>query len=159
MRARQAGVKPVSGGPLTELQTPQRLADAWKNAVGLGWQIPAGEELGDIVWHNGGTGGHFAFVGFVPARKVGIIVLANASKEVDTLGDWLLIAALEPLLKTPASTRPVPSGEQILDSYIEATGGAKAHSQIRTMIIRHKGSIGGLPVTHEFYMGGRSRYY
>jgi D-alanyl-D-alanine-carboxypeptidase/D-alanyl-D-alanine-endopeptidase len=45
--------------------------------LALGWHILSTGK-GEIVWHNGGTGGFRVFVGFSPSTKVGIVVLSNA---------------------------------------------------------------------------------
>lgn len=58
--------------------------------IGLAWHIlmrPAGK----IVWHNGGTGGYRSFIGFDPARRIGVVVLCNNGTEnVDDVGLHLL---------------------------------------------------------------------
>ena len=43
---------------------------------GLGW-ARLQSEAGDIVWHNGGTGGFSTFLGFNVEKEVGIVLLAN----------------------------------------------------------------------------------
>ena len=43
-----------------------------------------------MLWHNGGTGGYRAFVGFVPAAGVGVVALANDQRSVDRAGLELL---------------------------------------------------------------------
>ena len=57
--------------------------------VGLGWHISKGGE-GDVIWHNGGTGGYRTFVGFVKETGKGVVVLTNSSKGADDLGMHLL---------------------------------------------------------------------
>ena len=39
-----------------------------KMKIGLGWHILAGS-TGEIIWHNGGTGGFRSFAGFNPAQN------------------------------------------------------------------------------------------
>ena len=54
------------------------------SAQGLGWihtQSPAGE----IIWHNGGTGGFSTFLGFNAEQEVGLVLLANVA-DVDVTG-------------------------------------------------------------------------
>lgn len=60
--------------------------------VGLGW-ITRSKADSHIVWHNGGTGGFFSFLGFDPARRVGVVVLSNAHHPVDDIGLHLLDAS------------------------------------------------------------------
>jgi D-alanyl-D-alanine-carboxypeptidase/D-alanyl-D-alanine-endopeptidase len=56
--------------------------------IGLGWLL---QRNGNIIWHNGGTGGYNSFAGFQPEKKIGVVVLANSSsKYVDLLGFKLL---------------------------------------------------------------------
>ncbi|WP_448114526.1 serine hydrolase [Mesorhizobium amorphae] len=59
--------------------------------MGLGWMIT---KVGDdeMIWHNGGTGGHRSFMGFLVKAKVGVIALSNTSTEigVDDIGRHLL---------------------------------------------------------------------
>jgi CubicO group peptidase (beta-lactamase class C family) len=73
-------------------------------SIGLNWLIAhAGADT--IVWHNGGTGGYRSFVGLVPSRKVGVVVLTNSGGAgADDIGMHLLNPDL-PLAPKPA---PVP---------------------------------------------------
>ena len=52
---------------------------------GLGWWIDNLNGkilgLGDIVWHNGGTGGFSSYIGFCPKEKVGVVLLTNRFNE------------------------------------------------------------------------------
>lgn len=57
--------------------------------VGLGWHIANGED-GDVIWHNGGTGGYRAFAGFVKETGKGVVVLTNSTASVDDIGFHLL---------------------------------------------------------------------
>lgn len=60
--------------------------------VGLGWHISKGAE-GDIIWHNGGTGGYRTFAGFVLETGKGVVVLTNSDKGADDIGFHLLNSA------------------------------------------------------------------
>jgi hypothetical protein len=72
--------------------------------IGLNWLI-AHVGADTIVWHNGGTGGYRSFVGLVPSRKVGVVVLTNSGGAgADDIGMHLLNPDL-PLAPKPA---PVP---------------------------------------------------
>jgi CubicO group peptidase (beta-lactamase class C family) len=52
--------------------------------VGLGWLIDATGRC----WHNGGTGGYHAFVGFDPKTKRGVVILAStATALIDRLAE------------------------------------------------------------------------
>lgn len=53
--------------------------------IGLGWMsVPSAR--GDIIWHNGMTGGYASFMGFLADGSRGVVVLTNISKSVDALG-------------------------------------------------------------------------
>ncbi|MCX5743709.1 MAG: serine hydrolase [Proteobacteria bacterium] len=73
-------------GPLRramKLSQEPRLENPSSNE-GLGWQIDATGRY----WHNGGTGGFHAFVGFDPKTRRGVVILAStASSLVDRLAD------------------------------------------------------------------------
>ncbi|MGA2183808.1 MAG: serine hydrolase [Bryobacteraceae bacterium] len=45
---------------------------------------------GEIIWHNGGTGGYRSFVGFDPAAKKGVVILCNTFMDNDDLGLHIL---------------------------------------------------------------------
>jgi len=64
---------------------------AGQNKVGLGWLICSTEGR-DIAWHNGSTGGFRSFVGYDPEKRIGIVLLSNASTPigVDDIGLHLL---------------------------------------------------------------------
>ncbi len=64
--------------PAMEMTHKPRHDKAGGMKVGLGWHIKAGAE-GDVIWHNGGTGGYRAFAGFVKESGKGVVVLTNAN--------------------------------------------------------------------------------
>jgi len=159
MRAGQAAVEWVSGGTLTELHTPQRLTDGWDGAVGLGWHITPVPEMGDVIWHNGGTAGHFAFIGFVPEAKIGLIVLTNSDRPVDEVA-WTLLAITLDLLKGPATqAQDLPAADKILARYVEATGGATARQNVRNVVVRGKATIADMALEYEAYNAAPSKAY
>lgn len=57
-------------------------------SVGLAWHVTRAGPAEDavVLWHHGETGGMRGFIGFIPARGVGLVLLANASAGVDELG-------------------------------------------------------------------------
>jgi CubicO group peptidase (beta-lactamase class C family) len=89
LRAGHADVVPVSGGTLTELHSAQQLARDWTSALGLGWHLQHNGSQGDWVWHNGRLDGFASWVSFLPKFQVGVIVLTNCGRSVDSLGQWL----------------------------------------------------------------------
>ena len=58
-------------------------------SVGLGWHIMKGKN-GDVIWHNGGTGGYRAFAGFVKETGEGVVLLTNSTRSIDDIGFHLL---------------------------------------------------------------------
>ena len=69
-------------------QQPQRAAGA-QMKIGLGWHIAERHDA-KIVWHNGGTGGYHSFIGFNPATKRAVVLLANSAHSFDDIGFHLL---------------------------------------------------------------------
>lgn len=57
--------------------------------LGLGWHILPTDK-GDIIWHNGGTGGYATFAGFHKESGMGVVVLTNSTERVDDLGFHLI---------------------------------------------------------------------
>jgi len=51
----------------------------------LGWQSYKKYDT-DIAWHNGSTGGFWSFLGFDPAKKIGVVILCNTYLNIDDLG-------------------------------------------------------------------------
>jgi CubicO group peptidase (beta-lactamase class C family) len=109
LRGGQADVVPVAGGTLTELHSAQQLDRDWNSARGLGWHLQHNESQGDLVWHNGGLDGFASWVSFLPKFQVGVIVLTNCGRSVDSLGQWL---QKEARLRFGA-TRPVELDPQV----------------------------------------------
>ena len=85
--------------------------------IGLAWHIllrPAGR----IVWHNGGTGGYRSFIGFDPARRIGVVVLCNNGNEtVDDIGFHLLDETF-PLRPPPQKHTEVAVDSLVLQRYV-----------------------------------------
>jgi len=100
--------------------TETRLAEAFQQAraprcdegkhrhIGLGWVIlsDANQEIGvpgvsdkdhslTVVWHNGETGGYYSYLGFVPERAAGVVVLSNTASSTDTQARELLVKLAE----------------------------------------------------------------
>lgn len=72
-------------------KTQQQIARIPMGGIAYGWHIDkangALSGIDQIIWHNGGTGGFRTYIGFIPSKKAGVIVLANrATEEVDALG-------------------------------------------------------------------------
>lgn len=79
-------------GPAAKLARAP-LADAMPgNKVALGWHVG---RKGSLVWHNGQTGGYHSFAGFVPGKRVGVVVLSNTGTG---LVDELALRVIDQLL-------------------------------------------------------------
>jgi len=94
-KAGEPDIKPVTGSTLLEMQTPQRLQNTWNLAIGMGWWIEPSDELGEIVWHKGGSPGCSSFIAFTQRYNLGVIVLANRNKSTEEVGRWLLNEAVK----------------------------------------------------------------
>lgn len=57
--------------------------------TGLGWFTEKGSQ-GDIIWHNGATGGYMSFAGFNVKTGKGVVVLTNTDSGVDDIGMHVL---------------------------------------------------------------------
>lgn len=57
--------------------------------IGLVWMTTAS----GITWHNGETGGYYAFIGFDKAKNFGVVVMTNIA---DDTGDSVALHLLEP---------------------------------------------------------------
>jgi len=84
--------------------------------IGLGWHILA-RPAGNVVWHNGGTGGYRTFIGFDAARRVGVVVLSNRDASVDDVGFHLLDETY-PLQPIPPRRMEVAVDSLVLMRYV-----------------------------------------
>ena len=80
--------------------------------VGLAWHIIKGK-LGDVIWHNGGTGGYRTFAGFVKETQKGVVVFTNSTEGADDIGFKLLNPGA---MLNPVKASIVPTFRKILDS-------------------------------------------
>lgn len=101
------------------LPTAMRLAHkprrevAPNERIGLAWMTRHDKD-GDVIWHNGMTGGYASFMGFTADRRRGVVILTNAAQSVDDLGFATLLADA-PL--APAQ-KPIAMTPRQLDAYI-----------------------------------------
>lgn len=112
------GYRKISLAQAFALMTSVRhTLDAQTDAA-LGWVISKkdGEE---IVWHNGGTGGHRAFIGYRTKTRTGVVVLSNARAlpGIDDIGLHLLHADF-PLADPPKQRKAVAIASDVLDAYV-----------------------------------------
>lgn len=78
--------------------TQTQVAETVSGGVGRGWHIDvlSGIMYGidSITWHNGGTGGFRSYLGFIPGRNTGVVVLSNCShSDFDKLAVKILCKA------------------------------------------------------------------
>lgn len=85
-----------------------RGAGAPKAEQALGWQV-FGFPQGEIVNHNGGTGGYRTYLAFDPKRRLGVVVLSNSESVmgVDDIGAYLMTG--RPVAELPPPPPPPPS--------------------------------------------------
>ncbi len=98
----------------------RRSAGAPDMEIAYAWHIQT-KDGNSIVWHNGGTGGYRAYMGYDPKARVGVVALTNIStpQGVDDIGRHLLNASY-PLLKldAPAEHRQITLDTKTYDRYV-----------------------------------------
>lgn len=102
--------------PMAAMLAPRHPTSMAGTEIALGWHISKINDR-EIVWHNGGTGGYRSFAGFDAKRRVGVVVLSNASPNagVDDIGRYLLAGA--PLLQPPKARKEVKIDPKLFDRY------------------------------------------
>jgi serine-type D-Ala-D-Ala carboxypeptidase/endopeptidase len=80
----------------------QPRASSPNGQIGLGWELTT-TSAGLVVWHGGLTWGYNCFAGFILAKKLGVVVLANSDYEVAQLGFHLLDPSV------PLAAVPIPA--------------------------------------------------
>ncbi len=106
-------VKSKISSALAESHKFQRNAGGNTMKIGLGWHIlPTAE--GEIIWHNGGTGGFRTFAGFLAGKKKAIVVLCNTSDSPDDVG----LHYLDPSKPLKKIRTFIFVSEQVLDEYV-----------------------------------------
>ncbi|HEV2670005.1 MAG TPA: serine hydrolase [Gemmatimonadales bacterium] len=104
-------------GAMRDARTPRRDAGRPSMQIGLAWHILS-RPAGNIVWHNGGTGGYRSYVGFDPVRRVGVVVLANVGNaNVDDIGFHFLDETL-PLQAPPPRRTEIALDSLVLARYV-----------------------------------------
>ncbi|MEN2792167.1 serine hydrolase [Sphingomonas oligophenolica] len=87
------------------------LAKRWPGVApgittGLGWVVLASPS-GEIVYHDGGTGGFRSSMAYGPIKRRGVVVLSNAAVE-ESINDLSLHLLLGAPVAPPAPVPPVP---------------------------------------------------
>jgi D-alanyl-D-alanine-carboxypeptidase/D-alanyl-D-alanine-endopeptidase len=69
-------------------QRPRHSLGNSGGSIALGWHI---RPDGNVLWHNGQTGGYHSFVAFQKERRIGVVLLSNSAVgAVDPLGNRLI---------------------------------------------------------------------
>jgi CubicO group peptidase (beta-lactamase class C family) len=85
-------------------------------AMCLGWHIT---KESNTVWHNGQTGAYHTFVGFIPEKKFGVVVLSNtATWHIDRVADGLLRRLLELPADPPKLQQPITLDAAELEKFV-----------------------------------------
>lgn len=108
-----------AGSPLEEAMRDSHASRGNFDAnvdIGLNWIIQPADG-GNVIWHNGGTGGYRTFAGFDPDTGVGAIVLTNSSHGSDDIGLHLINSSL-PLQEPPAERTEIEVPVEVLESYV-----------------------------------------
>jgi D-alanyl-D-alanine-carboxypeptidase/D-alanyl-D-alanine-endopeptidase len=112
-----------AGGPLgpvlAQTHAARHSLGTPDGSIGLGWHVRRTSD-GEIVWHNGGTGGYHSFIGFDPKAGTGVVLLHNSAASVDDIGFHLLDPRL-PLAAPPAPRKPrteVKLDAGVLEKYV-----------------------------------------
>ena len=82
--------------------------------IGMGWGIN-----GKLILHDGGTGGYHTFIGFDKKQHKGVVVLSNASNDIDDIGLHLLenqypLARIDP----PREHKAIKIDPKLFDAYV-----------------------------------------
>ena len=85
-------------------------------SVAMAWHIDNGKN-GDVVWHNGGTGGYRSFAGFVKETGKGVVILTNSSQSSDDIGFHILDPESE-LANLKFKSNAVELPESTLSKYV-----------------------------------------
>ncbi len=107
---------PPLGHALRETHDARHATNDPNLKVGLAWHILS-RPVGNLVWHNGGTGGYRSFTGFDPARRIGVVVLSNLNSSVDDIGFHLLDETF-PLRPPPQQHTEVAVDSLVLTRYV-----------------------------------------
>jgi hypothetical protein len=86
--------------------------------IGLNWHV-LHLDSSEVVWHNGETAGYHSFIGFDPARRVGVVILSNSATSVDDLG-FHLVNERSPLHLPPSPPVEVAQDTTVLERYVGA---------------------------------------
>ncbi len=81
--------------------------------IGLAWMTHH-TPYGDVIWHNGETGGYSSFIGFTSDGRRGVVILTSATGAPQELG----FAALLPSAPLPVVHKAMAMSSAQLDAYV-----------------------------------------
>ena len=81
--------------------------------IGLAWMTHHTAQ-GDVIWHNGETGGYSSFIGFTGDGRRGVVILTNATGAPQDLG----FAALLPSAPLPVVHKAIAMLPAQFDAYV-----------------------------------------
>jgi D-alanyl-D-alanine-carboxypeptidase/D-alanyl-D-alanine-endopeptidase len=114
---------------IARMRSVERPGAAPNTVTALGWQILKRPDL-EIVWHNGGTGGYSSFIGYLPSRRAGVVVLSNM--QAGGIGvDDLAMHLLDP--RVPITRPPVQRARITLPS--DALGAFVGRYELRPGLV------------------------
>ena len=107
---------------LREQWRPRRPTPIPDTEISLAWHVRK-TATGEVVWHNGGTGGFRTFMGFDPTSRFGVVVLTNAATASggDDIGFHLL---------TGSPLAPQPKVRHFMSMILSALGSTLIHTVI-----------------------------
>ncbi|MGA7966817.1 MAG: serine hydrolase [Gammaproteobacteria bacterium] len=131
-----------------------RLPVGGDEQIGLVWMTRHDKD-GDVIWHNGMTGGYASFLGFTADGKHGVVVLTNIGQSVDDLG----FATLLPDAKLASTETAIHLSKQALDEY---AGSYRLRPHFILTVFRQGGQLlaqatgqGALPI----YPSARNEFF
>lgn len=132
------GLSPTPLKPAFDDMLKVRRPAQGKMEIALGWHLLK-RNGAEVAWHNGGTGGYRTFMGYDPARQVGVVVLTNAATQRggDDIGFHLLTGA--PL--APAPPAPVMrTAVTLTEAQLEPLVGRYAFAPTVELAVTHEGT-------------------
>lgn len=101
---------------LADTLATRRAIGEQETSAALGWTVTKSSN-GEIAWHDGGTGGHSAFIGIHPGMKTGVVVLSNANTGVSDIGLHLLNPEI-PLTKPKPRHTEATVDPKLFDNHV-----------------------------------------
>jgi CubicO group peptidase (beta-lactamase class C family) len=88
--AANIGVTPSPLAPaMADMVKTRRQTQYPELKAAVGWHVATLHNV-EMVWENGQTAGYRAFIGFVPKKRVGVVVLSNSANTIDDIGVHIL---------------------------------------------------------------------